>query len=154
MNVSEIKQKLKQNIAEDAITPLLSGALGAVLLPLVLGKSKFKLNSSISLPVWVLGGFLSSSTMGLSELVNKQLLPHIVKNKRLKNIESTGITIGSSALFFYLAPKLLTSRNITNQQSISLLLSGAMSAVGGQLLYDNLFAKIDVDVKEIEEFEE
>jgi hypothetical protein len=122
--------------------PVVNGAVSAALMRFTLGDVGFNIGST-KIGVLPFGFGLGAIGSFVTEGVNAWVLPYTVgKDPKAAKIESMVISVGTSAAYFAIIPKLMNS-DVDSDEMQKLALAGAGAEIASSYLFSNVLAGKD-----------
>lgn len=120
------------------VKPLVHGGVSAAALTAIYGADKGFYIGSSRIPVPLFGLALGAVGGFVTETVNQWVLPYTIgKDEKVRNLESMVVSLGASAAYFALVPKLLNSDvDMGDMQKL------AMVGAGAELASSYLFSHV------------
>src|SRR3954452_2025612 len=129
---------VKAGVTRTFTKPLVNAGVGAAALTFIYGADKSFYLGDTRIPVPLFGALLGGIGSFVTETVDTWVLPYTIgKDEKVRKLESMVISVGSSAAYFALLPKLLNS-DVGMADMQKLAFAGAASEVASSYLYSNV----------------
>src|SRR3990167_8275525 len=97
-----------------------------VIAPRMLDVNTFVYNGN-RYPFWAIAGGFGFASTFVTEIAHNYIMPHIVKEDKLRHYESIALSLVSSGLSYVILARLLSNNNIEMGQMRNLFIAGASS---------------------------